>query len=140
MDSKRFCVITFVFVFLVSVPSYAQQPADSAVFTGIPTYNVAAIDERLNIDTSWRRLQNAVIASEINGEDYECTAPTDLHLWIGEKVDELDAQGLTLDFLDGSSKGELVGSVVLLVIIVAFIAYITQGKKYNSGPAAQPKQ
>ena len=131
MDSKRFCVITFVFVFLVSVPSYAQQPADSAVFTGIPTYNVGAIDERLNIDTSWRRLQNAVIASEINGEDYECTAPTDLHLWIGEKVGELDALGPTLDILDVLSVFSWAGDAKLLLDNDASDEYIGVNGEYT---------
>jgi len=32
----------------------------------------------------------------------------------------------TLDFLDGTSRGEFVGSVILLVLIVLFIVYVTQ--------------
>jgi Ca2+/Na+ antiporter len=44
----------------------------------------------------------------------------------------LDAFGWleeTSDFFSGSSSGELVGSVVLLVIVVLFIVYITQDRK-----------
>ena len=35
----------------------------------------------------------------------------------------------TLEFLDGSNRGEFVGSVILLVVIVLFIIYVTQDRK-----------
>jgi Ca2+/Na+ antiporter len=38
----------------------------------------------------------------------------------------------TFGFLSGSDKGEIVGSVVLLVLIVLFIAFITQDNKHKS--------
>jgi len=44
----------------------------------------------------------------------------------------LDALGIwddTLDFLSGTSKGELVGSIVLIILIVMFIAYVTQERQ-----------
>ena len=44
----------------------------------------------------------------------------------------LDALGLwgdTLGFLRGTNRGELVGSVILMIIIIMFIAYVTQEKK-----------
>ena len=53
-------------------------------------------------------------------------------VFIGLAFIFLDAFGLldeTSDFFSGSSQGELVGSVVLLVLVVLFIVYITQERK-----------
>src|SRR3989339_864020 len=47
----------------------------------------------------------------------------------------LDALNLTekvFGFLKGTDKGEIVGSVLLLIVIVMFIAYVTQEKKSHS--------
>ena len=33
------------------------------------------------------------------------------------------------DFLDGNTKGEIVGSVILLALIILFMVYITQDRK-----------
>ncbi len=52
----------------------------------------------------------------------------------------LDALNLTdkvFSFLKGTDKGEIVGSVLLLIVIVLFIAYVTQEKKGSS--SAEPK-
>ena len=35
----------------------------------------------------------------------------------------------TLDFFEGSNRGEFVGSVILLIIIILFMVYITQDRK-----------
>jgi len=46
----------------------------------------------------------------------------------------LDALNLledVFDFLKGTNQGEIVGSVILLILIVLFIVYITQGKEYG---------
>ena len=46
----------------------------------------------------------------------------------------LDALGLlqdTFGFLSGSSRGEVVGSVFLLILVVLFVAYVTQDRKVD---------
>jgi len=35
------------------------------------------------------------------------------------------------DFFDGSNRGELVGSVILLVIIIMFMVYVTQDRNHH---------
>tara|TARA_Y100000031_G_C8206523_1_gene378896 strand:- start:500 stop:1051 length:552 start_codon:yes stop_codon:yes gene_type:complete len=47
-------------------------------------------------------------------------------------LDALELMDDTFGFLSGSDKGEIVGSVVLLVLIVLFIAFITQDNKHKS--------
>ena len=47
----------------------------------------------------------------------------------------LDAVNLlddTFGFLSGSDKGEVVGSVILLILVVMFVAYVTQDKGSSS--------
>ncbi len=44
----------------------------------------------------------------------------------------LDALGLwddTLDFFSGTSRGEFVGSLILILVIVLFIVFVTKGKE-----------
>ena len=44
----------------------------------------------------------------------------------------LDALGLlqsTFDFLEGTSKGEFIGSVILMIMIILFMVFVTQEKK-----------
>ena len=63
-----------------------------------------------------------------------------LIVFIGLVFIFLDALNLTekvFGFLKGADKGEIVGSVLLLIVIVMFIAYVTQEKK--SGSSAEPK-
>ena len=53
----------------------------------------------------------------------------------------LDALNLTekvFGFLKGTDKGEIVGSVLLLIVIVMFVAYVTQEKK-GGHSSAEPK-
>ena len=35
----------------------------------------------------------------------------------------------TFDFLDGTDRGELVGSAILLILIILFVVYVTQERK-----------
>ena len=44
-------------------------------------------------------------------------------------LDALDLLEDTFGFLSGTNKGEVVGSVFLLVLIVLFVAYVTQDRK-----------
>src|SRR3989338_4617567 len=44
-------------------------------------------------------------------------------------LDALDLLDATFGFFSGTNRGELVGSVILMVLIVMFIAYITQERK-----------
>ena len=44
-------------------------------------------------------------------------------------LDALNLLDVTFGFLSGTNKGELVGSVILMGLIVMFIAYITQERK-----------
>jgi len=44
-------------------------------------------------------------------------------------LDALDLLEDTLGFLEGTSKGEFVGSILLLVLIIAFIVFVTQEKQ-----------
>ena len=46
----------------------------------------------------------------------------------------LDVLGNAFDFLKGTDKGELVGSVLLLGLIVFFIVYVTQAKESHGQP------
>jgi hypothetical protein len=41
-------------------------------------------------------------------------------------LDALNLIDNTFDFLSGTNRGELVGSIILLILIVAFIIYVTQ--------------
>src|SRR3989338_1954745 len=46
----------------------------------------------------------------------------------------LDALGLlegTFSFLSGTNRGETVGSVLLLILVVLFVAYVTQDRKVD---------
>ena len=52
-------------------------------------------------------------------------------------LDALDLTDTVFDFLKGTDEGEIVGSVLLLIVIVMFIAFVTQEKK--SGSSAEPK-
>jgi len=49
-------------------------------------------------------------------------------------LDALDVLGNAFDFLKGTAKGELVGSVLLLGLIVFFIVYVTQAKESHGQP------
>ena len=44
-------------------------------------------------------------------------------------LDALDLLGDVFDFLEGTSRGEFVGSALLLILIVFFIYYVTQERK-----------
>jgi len=44
-------------------------------------------------------------------------------------LDALNLLDVTFGFLSGTNKGELVGSVILMGLVVVFIAYITQERK-----------
>lgn len=44
-------------------------------------------------------------------------------------LDALDMLGNIFDFLKGTDRGEIVGSVLLLGLIIFFIVYVTQGKE-----------
>ena len=44
-------------------------------------------------------------------------------------LDALNLLESTFSFFSGTDKGELVGSIILLGLIVLFIAYITQERK-----------
>lgn len=55
-------------------------------------------------------------------------------VFIGLAFIFLDALGILGDvfgFFSGNDRGELVGSAVLLILIVAFIAYVTKGKQHE---------
>jgi Ca2+/Na+ antiporter len=44
-------------------------------------------------------------------------------------LDALDLLQDTFDFLEGTSKGEFVGSVILIIMIVLFMVFITQERQ-----------
>lgn len=46
-------------------------------------------------------------------------------------LDALDLLEDTFDFLQGTNRGEVVGSVILLVLIIMFMVYVTQDKHYH---------
>ena len=49
-------------------------------------------------------------------------------------LDALGILGDVFDFFQGTNRGELVGSAILLILIVAFIAYVTKGKESEGQP------
>ena len=44
-------------------------------------------------------------------------------------LDALDLLEDTFGFLSGSSRGEVIGSVFLLILVVMFVVYVTQDRK-----------
>ena len=46
-------------------------------------------------------------------------------------LDALELLEDTFDFLQGTSRGELIGSVILLVLIIMFMIYVTQDKHHD---------
>jgi hypothetical protein len=53
-------------------------------------------------------------------------------------LDALNLIDTVFSFLKGTDKGEIVGSVLLLGVIVLFVAYVTQEKKNGHGSAPPP--
>ena len=49
-------------------------------------------------------------------------------------LDALGILGDVFDFFQGTNRGEFVGSAILLILIVAFIAYVTKGKESEGQP------
>ena len=49
-------------------------------------------------------------------------------------LDALDVLNDVFDFLKGTDRGEIVGSVLLLILIVSFIVYVTQEKGSSNHP------
>lgn len=84
---KVLAVCSFLLFF--SANTYAQDSAGSAF-----NYNVSSLHDSLNIDTAWRRVQDAAVAKVINPDDYVCDLPTDFGVWVGEQVAQIDPTSL----------------------------------------------
>ena len=126
MKKSNLWLIVCLLVSCMSTISFADDTANSSGFKG---YSLASVDQRLEIDTSWRRVLEAEIARAINPDDYVCDPATDFVVWAGERFAEIDP--FSLFILDELSAFFWAGDAKILVDNDASDEYIGARGQYT---------
>ena len=95
--STTISLVTLALALCISINAHALELSDSDLLRGDAAEHIAALNQRLIINTPWRQARDQAIAAAIDPDDYECDSETDFRLWVDEIVAEVDP--ITLDVL-----------------------------------------
>lgn len=101
MNKNKTNMWLLVCILVFSVPAKGLAE-DANTRSGFVKYDLASVDERLEIDTAWRRVLEAEIARAINPNDYVCDPATDFVVWASAQFAAIDPFSLfVLNVLGG---------------------------------------
>jgi hypothetical protein len=91
--------LTIAGILTISVLAGTANAQSTGVFPGVPAYKPNTLIADQQSGAYWRDAQAALIERAINPDDYICSAPTDLDLWVNNAFFSIDA--LSADILLG---------------------------------------